>query len=71
MLSLCSEGQLPVPFVHKRCCLCAVAEYCTALWLRWVGAVLQDPQLLLERSGGRPPLTMQSVTKLVDAGGWV
>lgn len=28
----------------------------------------QDPQLLLARNGGRPPLTMQSFTKLVDAG---
>ena len=32
-------------------------------------AVLQDPQLLLARNGGKPPLTMQSFTKLVDAGG--
>ena len=30
----------------------------------------QDPQLLLARNGGKPPLTMQSFTKLVDAGGW-
>lgn len=29
----------------------------------------QDPQLLLARNGGKPPLTMQAFTKLADAGG--
>lgn len=28
----------------------------------------QDPQMLLDRNGGKPPLTMQSFTKLVDSG---
>lgn len=33
-----------------------------------VSHTLYDPQLLLDRNGGRPPLTMQSFTKLVDSG---
>lgn len=34
-----------------------------------VSHTLYDPELLLSRSGGKPPLTMQSFTKLVTAGG--
>lgn len=34
-----------------------------------VSHTLYDPQLLLARNGGKPPLTMQSFTKLVDAVG--
>jgi hypothetical protein len=30
--------------------------------------LLQDPTMLLERNKGKPPVTMQSFTKLVDAG---
>ncbi|KAI7839651.1 hypothetical protein COHA_006460 [Chlorella ohadii] len=34
-----------------------------------VSHTLYDPQLLLARNGGKPPLTMQAFTKLVDAVG--
>ncbi|EFN51376.1 hypothetical protein CHLNCDRAFT_7260, partial [Chlorella variabilis] len=34
-----------------------------------VSHTLYDPQVLLQRNGGRAPLTMQSFTKLVDGGG--
>ncbi|KAL4418944.1 hypothetical protein ABPG77_009124 [Micractinium sp. CCAP 211/92] len=34
-----------------------------------VSHTLYDPQMLLDRNGGKPPITMQSFTKLVDSVG--